>query len=111
MSARKLVSGFTVLSLALMLSLFTGCGSAVETTTNTAGPNTNAPTPASAATPSTSSAAKAKLNINKATGEEFTAAIPDLGKRMLHEFDEYRPYKSIQQFRKEIGKYVDQAKV
>ena len=30
---------------------------------------------------------------------------------MVHEFEEYRPYKSIQQFRKEIGKYVDQAQV
>ena len=30
---------------------------------------------------------------------------------MLHEFEEYRPYRSIQQFRKEIGKYVDQAQV
>ena len=26
---------------------------------------------------------------------------------MLHEFKEYRPYKSIEQFRREIGKYVD----
>ena len=26
---------------------------------------------------------------------------------MVHEFEEYRPYKSVQQFRKEIGKYVD----
>ena len=30
---------------------------------------------------------------------------------MVHEFEEYRPYKSIQQFRKEIGKYVDQNQV
>ena len=30
---------------------------------------------------------------------------------MVHEFEEYRPYKSILQFRKEIGKYVDQAQV
>ncbi len=33
--------------------------------------------------------------------------IPDVGDRMSHEFDEYRPYVSIQQFRQEIGKYVD----
>jgi hypothetical protein len=26
---------------------------------------------------------------------------------MLREFKEYRPYKSIEQFRREIGKYVD----
>jgi radical SAM superfamily enzyme with C-terminal helix-hairpin-helix motif len=34
-----------------------------------------------------------------------------MGNRMVHEFEEYRPYKSIQQFRKEIGKYVDQGQV
>jgi len=30
---------------------------------------------------------------------------------MVREFQEYRPYLSIQQFRKEIGKYVDDAQV
>jgi radical SAM superfamily enzyme with C-terminal helix-hairpin-helix motif len=25
---------------------------------------------------------------------------------MVHEFEEYRPYKSVQQFRREMGKYV-----
>lgn len=30
---------------------------------------------------------------------------------MVREFEEYRPYVSIQQFRKEIGKYVDEAQV
>lgn len=105
---RKLILALAILSLALMLPLFTGCGSAgVNVTT----PNTNAGTPGSAATPASSTAPKAKLNINTASGAEFTAAIPDLGKRMVHEFEEYRPYKSIQQFRKEIGKYVDAAKV
>jgi hypothetical protein len=27
---------------------------------------------------------------------------------MLHEFKEYRPYTSMEQFRREIGKYVDE---
>ena len=27
---------------------------------------------------------------------------------MAHEFIEYRPYKNITQFRREIGKYVDE---
>jgi DNA uptake protein ComE-like DNA-binding protein len=31
--------------------------------------------------------------------------------RMVHEFMEYRPYKSIQQFRKEMSKYVSPAVV
>jgi hypothetical protein len=30
---------------------------------------------------------------------------------MLREFKEYRPYKAMQQFRREIGKYVDDKEV
>jgi hypothetical protein len=30
---------------------------------------------------------------------------------MRHEFEEYRPYRAIEQFRREIGKYVDSAEV
>ena len=26
---------------------------------------------------------------------------------MLHEFEEYRPYRAMAEFRREIGKYVD----
>jgi DNA uptake protein ComE-like DNA-binding protein len=44
--------------------------------------------------------------LNSATDEEILA-IPGVGDRMLHEFQEYRPYKNIEQFRREIGKYVD----
>jgi DNA uptake protein ComE-like DNA-binding protein len=47
------------------------------------------------------------LNLNTA-GEEEILTIPGVGKRLLHEFLEYRPYKTLAQFRKEIGKYVDQ---
>jgi DNA uptake protein ComE-like DNA-binding protein len=50
-----------------------------------------------------------RLDLNTATDEEILA-IPGIGKRMLHEFKEYRPYKSIEQFRKEIGKYIDKDK-
>lgn len=46
------------------------------------------------------------INLNTATDEEILT-IPNLGKRMLHEFKEYRPYKNIEHFRKEIGKYVN----
>lgn len=49
----------------------------------------------------------APLNLNTATSEEF-ATIPGVGDRMVHEFEEYRPYASIEQFRREIGKYVDE---
>lgn len=108
---RKLSPVLAILSLALVLPLFTGCGAAGENPpANTAGPNTNAAA-ASTVSPSTSTTPKAKLNINTASGAEFLAAIPGLGNRMVHEFEEYRPYRSIQQFRKEMGKYVDEAKV
>lgn len=50
------------------------------------------------------------LNLNTATKEEILM-IPGVGNRMLHEFEEYRPYKSLAQFRKEIGKYVDAKEV
>jgi hypothetical protein len=30
---------------------------------------------------------------------------------MRHEFEEYRPYRDLAQFRREIGKYVDDAEV
>ena len=46
------------------------------------------------------------IDLNTATDEEILA-IPGVGSRMLHEFKEYRPYRTIEQFRREIGKYVD----
>lgn len=50
------------------------------------------------------------LNLNTATREELLL-VPGLGNRMAHEFVEYRPYRSLAQFRKEIGKYVDEKEV
>ena len=50
-----------------------------------------------------------RLDLNSATDQEILA-IPGIGKRMLHEFKEYRPYKSMDQFRREIGKYIDKDK-
>jgi DNA uptake protein ComE-like DNA-binding protein len=50
------------------------------------------------------------IDLNTAKGEEILL-IPGVGKRMQHEFEEYRPYKSMDQFRREIGKYVDKAEV
>jgi DNA uptake protein ComE-like DNA-binding protein len=52
-----------------------------------------------------------KLNLNTVTGDELLAAIPGFSSRMIREFQEYRPYVSIQQFRREIGKYVGEAQV
>lgn len=50
------------------------------------------------------------IELNTAT-EEDILTIPGVGKRMAHEFEEYRPYKAIEQFRREIGKYVDDKEV
>ncbi len=47
-----------------------------------------------------------KANLNTATKEEFMALVPDLGEKMAHEFEEYRPYKSVSVFRKEMLKYA-----
>lgn len=46
------------------------------------------------------------IDLNKASDAEILL-IPGIGARMLREFKEYRPYTSIEQFRREIGKYVD----
>ena len=51
------------------------------------------------------------MNLNTATADELLADVPGIGNRMIREFFEYRPYASIQQFRREIGKYVDDAQV
>jgi DNA uptake protein ComE-like DNA-binding protein len=50
------------------------------------------------------------INLNSASDEDILS-IPGMGKRMLREFKEYRPYTNIEQFRKEIGKYVDKKEV
>lgn len=56
-------------------------------------------------------AVNSKLDLNQASAEDYLAAIPGFSNRMVREFMEYRPYVSIQQFRREIGKYVDAAQV
>ena len=45
------------------------------------------------------------INLNTATAQEILL-VPGAGKRMAHEFEEYRPWKTYAQFDKEIGKYV-----
>jgi DNA uptake protein ComE-like DNA-binding protein len=45
------------------------------------------------------------INLNTATSEEILL-VPGAGRRMTHEFAEYRPWKTYAQFDKEIGKYV-----
>jgi len=50
------------------------------------------------------------INLNTASRKDMML-IPGLSRRMAHEFEEYRPYTSMEQFRREIGKYVDEKEV
>ena len=70
----------------------------------------SAPEPTAAPTEAPQVAAVTKINLNAGTAEQFLT-VPNVGNRMVREFQEYRPYASIEQFRREIGKYVDAAQV
>ena len=50
------------------------------------------------------------IDLNKASQAEILL-VPGVGERMAHEFEEYRPYTAMVQFRREIGKYVDNDEV
>ena len=71
---------------------------------------TTASTTTATSSTAASGAAIVPIHINTATDAEILK-IPGVGPRMLREFKEYRPYTSIEQFRREIGKYVDKAEV
>ena len=51
-----------------------------------------------------------QIDLNSAS-EADIMLIPGMSKRMAHEFEEYRPYETLEQFRREIGKYVDEDEV
>ena len=50
------------------------------------------------------------INLNTASEEEIRL-IPGMTDKMVHEFEEYRPYADMGVFDREIGKYVDAAEV
>ncbi len=50
------------------------------------------------------------INLNSASNEEVML-VPGINRKMAHEFDEYKPYSSLEQFRREIGKYLDDDEV
>jgi DNA uptake protein ComE-like DNA-binding protein len=50
------------------------------------------------------------INLNEAKRSDILL-IPGVGSRMAHEFEEYRPYSDMQQFRREMAKYVDDEEV
>jgi DNA uptake protein ComE-like DNA-binding protein len=111
---------FTTLPMLLSLSAVVALGAcrsdankAADTTAAVTDTATAAVTTASTTTTTTadtSAAAIVPININTATDAEILR-IPGVGQRMLREFKEYRPWTSIAQFRREIGKYVDKAEV
>lgn len=84
---------------------------AATATTEAIDPASSTPTAVkeSSSTPESTTQATActKLNLNILTEDQLMATIPGFSSRMVREFFEYRPYVSIQQFRREIGKYVD----
>ena len=116
------MNSFRRLALAIIPAafLFAACGSdtADEAATRDAGsadsalvtqPGTGT-SPVDTAVSSAEPTSVAKINLNTATDEQLRT-VPGVGDKMVHEFEEYRPYRSIVQFRKEIGKYVDGEKV
>lgn len=82
---------------------------ALAATTPASAPPTAAPAPAATAMPTATAAQK--LNLNTTSQNDFLKGIPGFGPNMLREFLEYRPWTSITQFRREIGKYVDAKQV
>jgi DNA uptake protein ComE-like DNA-binding protein len=95
----------TLLSLLLLcMIVLSACASAAPTSTSS---TTNNSSSGQSVDPANGS----KVNLNTASNDDFITAVPGLGNRMVREFMEYRPYISIQQFRQEIGKYVDDAQV
>jgi len=114
----RFISRPILLSLSAAIAL-TACTAKSEKPVDTglvvSGDTSMAPAATASTTPSASStsatgAVTFPININTATDAEILA-IPGMGPRMLREFKEYRPYTSIAQFRREIGKYVDKAEV
>ena len=103
----------SIFALVAVAACSSGDNKAADTTavadTSMAAPTTTASTTTTVTT-DTCTAAIVPIDINTATDAEILK-LPGVGPRMLHEFKEYRPYTSIEQFRREIGKYVDKAEV
>lgn len=111
MLIRKATSIVTLLCGAIALTILgAGCSSGGDNKTQANTATTATATPAGSPAAATNTPAK-KLNVNNASQADLLRTIPGMGNKMVHEFEEYRPYRSIQQFRKEIGKYVSPEQV
>jgi DNA uptake protein ComE-like DNA-binding protein len=105
----KLRYSLTLFALALMLPVAACSSGETETRSNSAASATPSPAasqPSPTASPIADAGARAKVNLNTTAEKDFLIAVPNLPSKMAHEFVEYRPYRSVQQFRREIGKYV-----
>jgi len=101
---------------ALTAGVLVACGATttptgIQPTAVTTSTASDATATTSTAPVATAATAAAKLNLNTLTEDQLMSTIPGFSSRMVREFMEYRPYISIQQFRKEIGKYVDAEQV
>jgi DNA uptake protein ComE-like DNA-binding protein len=106
MKPNHTITRHLLLIVTLALSI-PACGSTTPSNTTSNPPAA----PATGQTTDQTTASTTKLNLNEVTEDQLLNTIPNFGNRMVHEFFEYRPYVSIQQFRREIGKYVDAAQV
>jgi DNA uptake protein ComE-like DNA-binding protein len=117
MIRRSMSSSAVRLLFTLLFALSVGaCNSGNENARSTNAPANTSTTANASKTGATtnqagSNAGKAKFNLNTASANDFLSGIPGMGNKMVHEFEEYRPYRSIQQFRREIGKYVSPEQV
>ncbi len=64
-----------------------------------------------AAAEGTAAVTNTKINLNDTSGDELLNTIPDFNQRWVREFLEYRPYISIQQFRREMSKYTNDSQI
>jgi DNA uptake protein ComE-like DNA-binding protein len=87
----------TFISLILLCMIALAACSTATSTSTTSTTDSNSSSSAQSVDPSN----VAKVNLNTASADDFLAAVPGLGNRMVREFMEYRPYISIQQFRSE----------
>jgi DNA uptake protein ComE-like DNA-binding protein len=104
MMLRQAIIRPPMLLLALLYTLFiAACSSGGEKAQSNPPPAT---TPGTSTSQPGNISPPAKLNLNTASEKDLLSTIPGFGSRMVHEFEEYRPYRSVQQFRREMGKYV-----
>jgi DNA uptake protein ComE-like DNA-binding protein len=128
MNRDRILKNVVIVSMLALVVGLAGCSDATQAPSATATSPAAATTPTSQsdsgpATPTVAAAVTvnpvvtastgscSKLNLNSETEAELMATIPNFNSRMVREFLEYRPYASIQEFRRQLGKYIDASQV